>query len=270
MTVRSSRLQEDKAIITLTTDFGLQDAYVGAMKGVILGIAPHAVIVDITHAVSPQDVRHAGFVLASAAPYFPPGTVHVAVVDPGVGTERRAVAVETRRARYVAPDNGILTLALQRDPAVRIVHLTNERYWRPSVSPTFHGRDIFAPVAAHLACGVPIEALGTPVDAIVQLPLSQPERRPDGSIVGHVQHIDHFGNCVTDIPAEWLPTGAAVRVEVAGNRIHGLAPTYAAVAPGEPVALIGSTGYLELAVREGSAAQRFGIAIGDAVVVQIV
>lgn len=263
-----SRSRKERVIITLTTDFGSRDAYAGVMKGVILSIAPHATVIDITHAVPPQDVRHAGFVLASAIPYFPPDAIHVAVVDPGVGTERRPIAVETQRARYVAPDNGILTFALQRDPPVRIVHLTNEEHWLPSVSATFHGRDIFAPVAAHLACGVPIEALGESIDVIEELPLSRPVRRPDGSILGHVQYIDHFGNCVTDIPVEWLPPDAFVWVEVAGTRVGGLAPAYAAVAPGDPVALIGSTGYLEIAVREGNAAQRFGISVGDPVVVR--
>ena len=261
--------RKGRAIITLTTDFGPQDAYVGAMKGVILSIAPHATLVDITHAVPPQDIRHAGFVLASAAPYFPPDTIHVAVVDPGVGSHRRPIVVETERARYVAPDNGILTFVLHRDPAVRIVHLTNAAYWLPSVSTTFHGRDIFAPVAAHLACGVPLEVLGDPVDAIERLPLSQPVRQPDGSILGHIQYIDHFGNCVTDIPAEWLPPNASIQIEIAGIQVQGLAPAYTAVAPGELVALCGSVGYLEVAVREGNAAQRLGVSIGAPVVVRV-
>jgi len=272
MMAEKSRSRGAGAIITLTTDFGPQDAYVGAVKGVILTIAPDVTIVDITHAVPPQDVRHAGFVLASAAPYFPSGTIHVAVVDPGVGSQRRPIAVESRRALYVAPDNGILTLVLHRDPATRIVHLSNAQYWLSTVSTTFHGRDIFAPVAAHLACGVPLDALGQPIDSIERFQLSQPVRQPDGSILGHVQHVDRFGNCITDIPLEWLPSDAdtSIRVEIAGCQIRGLAPTYASVPPGDLVALIGSLGYLEIAIREGNAAQQLGISIDDPVVVQVV
>lgn len=257
-----------RAIITLTTDFGSKDVYVGVMKGVILGIAPDAVIVDISHSVRPQNVRQAGFLLASATPYFPPNTIHIVVVDPGVGTERRAIAVQTQRAWYVAPDNGVLSFVLNRESALRIVNLTNARYWLPTVSATFHGRDVFAPVAAHLARGVSVDDLGEPVDEIVTLPLSQPTRRADGSIVGHVLHIDQFGNCVTDIPAEMLAATPHVDVEVAGCRIRGLVPTYAMVAPGAPVVLIGSVGYLEIAVREGSAACQMGIEVGEQVVVR--
>ncbi len=264
----NAQYEAGRSIITLTTDFGTEDPYVGIMKGVILGIAPEATIVDLSHGVPPQDVRRASFLISSAVPYFPPGTIHVVVVDPGVGSERRPIALQTQRASYVAPDNGVLTLVLHREPATRIVHLTNARYWLPMVSATFHGRDVFAPVAAHLARGVPLDELGEPIDEIVTLPLLQPTCQADGSIVGHIQHIDHFGNCITDIPAEMVASTASITVEVAGHRIHGLAPTYAAVAPGNLVALIGSAGYLEVAIREGNAARQLGIEVGERVVIR--
>ncbi len=259
-------------LITMTTDFGMSDGYVGTMKGVILSIAPDATIVDITHDIQPHAISQAAFVVASAAPYFPPGTIHLVVVDPGVGSERRAIAVQTKKAIFVAPDNGVLTFVLQpfADESVpaKIIHLTRRKYWLPQVSSTFHGRDIFAPVAAHLAAGVSISKLGKPIDDPVLLDIPQPRQISDGSLQGHVIYVDRFGNLVTDIPAAWLGKEKQWRVEVAGRVVEQLSPTYADVSRGQLLALIGSSGLLELAVREGSAALMLGIGVGASVVVR--
>ncbi|MBN1675336.1 MAG: SAM-dependent chlorinase/fluorinase [Kiritimatiellae bacterium] len=253
-------------IITLLTDFGLRDSYVGTLKGVLLGICPAARIVDISHAIRARNVREAAFVLACAAPYFPPHTIHTVVVDPGVGGPRRAIAVRTRRhAVYVAPDNGVLTPALQNDEPDTIIHLCNPDYWRPEPGATFHGRDVFAPVAAHLALGAPLESFGPRLDAIVTLETHTPARLPDGTLEGAVQYVDHFGNAVTNIPAAGLPAHAPAHVRVEARPIGRVNRTYADVNPGEPVALIGSHGFLEIAVRDGNAAQTLGLDVGAVV-----
>lgn len=254
--------------ITLMTDFGLTDPYVGVMKGVILDIVPEAAVVDLTHAIPPQDIGRAAFLLSTVIDYFPAGTVHTVVVDPGVGSERRPIAVRSNRAYYVAPDNGVLSMVLVRQPAEAIVHLTNPDYWLPEVSTTFHGRDIFAPVAAHLARGIPIDDLGTPIHEIVQLPASHPTPRSDGSIVGQILHIDRFGNCITNVPSDMLSVDRPLIVKVAGQSIRGISPTYSTVKPGQVVSLIGSEGFLEIAVRNGNAAERLDIAIGDTVTIE--
>jgi S-adenosylmethionine hydrolase len=247
------------------------------MKGVILGIAPQARLVDVSHHIAPQAVRQAAYVLATAVPYFPAGTVHLVVVDPGVGSARRPIAVQTRTAFFVGPDNGVFSLVLgdegrttkdERRASPSIVHLTNQRYWRPEVSHTFHGRDIFAPVAAHLSRGVALTELGEPVDDLVILPILRPERHADGALTGHVLHADRFGNVITNVPAQLLPPPDRLVVEVAGRRIVGLRPTYAAAEPGGLVALVGSDGLLEIAVREGNAAQELAVKVGDAVVIR--
>ncbi|MCS6845132.1 MAG: SAM-dependent chlorinase/fluorinase [Caldilineales bacterium] len=253
-------------IITLTTDFGLDDGYVGAMKGVILGIAPGATLVDITHALPPQDIRRGVSVLREATPYFPAGTVHLAIVDPGVGSQRRPIALQAGAHRFVGPDNGLFTAAIADAQAaglpVAVYHLDRPAYWRPEISRTFHGRDIFAPVAAHLANGVPLEELGTPVDDPVLLPLWRPERRPDGRILGHVDHVDHFGNLISNVPGAWL-AGRRWTISIAGRQLVGPRPTYAAAEPGELLALISSSGHLEVAVRNGSAAALLGVQAGE-------
>jgi len=257
-----------RPVITLTTDFGHADAYVGAMKGVLLGFCPEAALVDLSHEIRPQAVRQAAYLLSTATPYFPLGAVHLVVVDPGVGSERRAVAVQTGRAAYVAPDNGVLTLALAHDPPRLAVALTNSDYHLPQVRSTFHGRDLFAPVAAHLACGADPRQMGDPVPAsdLVCLPSLEPRRRPDGAWLGEVLHIDHFGNLVTTIhyPVS-KPQGT---IEVAGRQIVKLSRTFADVAPGELLAYAGSSGYLEIAVREGNAAACLGVDVGAPVEVQ--
>lgn len=250
-------------IITLCTDFGLRDGYVAAMKGVILSIAPEVRLVDISHDVTRQSIREGAFLLDSACRFFPSATVHLVVVDPGVGGSRRPVAVQTTTYSFVAPDNGVLTCALRGEEIVGAVALTNPTYWRAEeVSHTFHGRDVFAPAAAHLANGVPLTALGDPVDDLVVLSLPTPEREADGSIVGQVVYIDRFGNVVTDIPEVMLSGRRDWQVLVGKTRIAGPHVTYTSVGPGDLLALIGSHGYLEIAVREGDAAQVIGANIG--------
>lgn len=263
-------------IITLLTDFGLRDAYVGAMKGVILGVCPGARIFDISHEIPPQNVAWAAALLPSYAPFFPAGTTHVAIVDPGVGSGRRAIALETPALRIVAPDNGLITpiwrdaLARHGRDALALVSLDNPRFWRDTPSATFHGRDIFAPAAAHLAAGVPVAELGSAVDEPVLLPSSNPRRKKDGTIIGRVAMVDHFGNCITNVSAGHLATlgpHASLVVKAGGATLSGVRRTYADVVEGEPLALVGSSGALELAVRNGSAAERLGLRAGDEVVI---
>jgi len=252
-------------IITLCTDFGLSDGYVAAMKGVILSLAPEVVLVDISHEITRQSVREGAFVFDSAHRVFPPGTLHLVVIDPGVGGERRAIAVRTKHYIFVAPDNGVLTYALQEAKVLQAVSLTNRAYWRNNrISDTFHGRDLFAPASAHLINGVPLAELGPPISDLVHLDHTTPTQTEDGRIRGHVIHVDHFGNLVTDIPAALLPP-RKTHVVLGSARIKGLCSSYASVARGEYLALIGSDGSLEIAVREGNAAQALEADVGDEV-----
>jgi hypothetical protein len=251
------------ATITLTTDFGDHDPYVGIMKGVILGIAPDARIVDLTHQIPPQHIEDAAYALQSAHPYFPPGTAHVAVVDPGVGSDRRPLLVATDRNCFVGPDNGLFSFALEL-PGARAWVLDRPEYWLPSVSRTFHGRDIFAPVAAHLAAGIRPEALASPIDDPVRLPPTQPERLGNSEIAGHVIHVDRFGNLITDVPGTWLE-GGAWTCEIAGQVVRGPSLTYAAAPRGELLLLVSSNGTAEIAAREDSAAERLGVGSGTRV-----
>jgi S-adenosylmethionine hydrolase len=244
-----------RRIITLTTDFGLFDPYVGIMKGVILGIAPEAVLVDITHDVPAQDVVAGALALEAVCEFFPAGTIHVAVVDPGVGSGRAAVAVETEFCYFVGPDNGLFTAALARALLSRAVRLTNPAYHRRPVSATFHGRDIFAPVAAHLAAGAAFETLGDPLTELVTLDLPRPVARAD-SLELHVVHVDRFGNLITDLTADsFILDFGRARLHIGGREIVGISRTYADAAQGQPVACFGSSGRLEIGVRDGSAAE---------------
>ncbi len=259
-------------IITLTTDFGMEDGNVGVMKGVILGLNPDATIVDLTHDIPPQDVAAAAYVLRRAYGYFPTGTIHVVVVDPGVGTGRRAIAVHSPDASFVAPDNGVLTYVVQQLRAahqeLRIVNLTNRRYWLPQVSNVFHGRDIFAPVAAHLSLGVQIDALGTQLDDIVTIPLPRLEihRR---KITGQVAHVDHFGNLLTNIPrSDLLSLGDRLIVRLAEREIKGVSNTFAQGEDGELIAYIDSSAHLAIAVVNGSAQRLLNSSVGTSVEVQ--
>ncbi|HMO59360.1 MAG TPA: SAM-dependent chlorinase/fluorinase [Roseiflexaceae bacterium] len=260
-------------IITLTTDFGLIDSYVGTMKGVMLGIAPTSRLIDITHAIEPQNLHQAAYILHSFYRYYPAGSVHLAVIDPGVGSSRRAIALQTPTATFVAPDNGVLTyiwrdlLAEIGREACHLVELDQRDYWLPHVSKTFHGRDIFAPVAAHLAAGVAIEKLGTPIATLTEAALEQPTRGRNGELIGRIIHVDTFGNCITNIrPRHIGDVGHTdLLVQIIDQHIVGLKHTYAEGAVGDLIALIGSSDHLELAVRNGSAAKRLGVGIGDQV-----
>lgn len=261
--------------IALLTDFGLKDGYVAAMKGVILGIASDARMVDITHGVEAQNIAEGAFLLQSVCPYYPKGTIFVAVVDPGVGTARRALAIRTKHAFFIGPDNGLLASvvdAARHDAAdaVEIMELTERRYWRPDISATFHGRDIFSPVAAHLLAGIAFEALGQSLDTIVPSVHAPPHRPAEGIIEGSIIHVDRFGNCVTNITRDDLVADDPARVdelhvELAGKRIPGLFTTYSAGPSGVPMALFGSSDHLEVAVPNSSAAQWFGVTVGDRV-----
>lgn len=253
------------SLVTLLTDFGLQDHYVGVLKGVLLARAPHVQVVDLCHEVRPQDVHGAALLLAASYPYFPPSTVHVVIVDPGVGSERRALAIETPAGRFVGPDNGVFTYVLAEQTAARVVALRERRYWLPEVSQTFHGRDIFAPVAAALAVGVPLAALGPPVADPVRLVVPAVERQADGARRGAVVYVDRFGNLITNVRVADLPPGPVV-VEIGGQVIHGLSQHYAVDAP--LIALIDSLGRLEIAVPRGDAARTLGLAVGAPVVVR--
>lgn len=246
-------------IITLTTDFGLADGYAGAMKGVILGIAPDVRLVDLSHEIAPQDVGGAAYVLGRAAPFFPDGTVHLAVVDPDVGTPRRPLLVTTPRASYVGPDNGLFTAALAEDGA-RAWVLDRPAFWLPELSRTFHGRDLFAPVAAHLARGVPARDLGSLIADPVRLPVIPPLRHSCDHITGRVVYVDRFGNLITDIPGAWV-MGGNWRCEIAGQRIRQMSSTYAGVPSGALVALVSSAGTVEIALRNGNAASRLDVGI---------
>ncbi|MFW6023639.1 MAG: SAM hydrolase/SAM-dependent halogenase family protein [Myxococcota bacterium] len=245
-------------MIFFLSDFGVEDAYVGIVKAVIAGIAPGEPVVDLAHGLPPQDLRRAAYQLFEAGPYLPPGSVVLAVVDPGVGSERRAVVVEGERCRYVAPDNGLLSLAFEHDPPQRAFALEEAAYRLPSPRRTFHGRDVFGPAAAHLARGVAPEAFGpdVPRDALVHLPVAL----VDGER-GEVLTFDRFGNAITTVRE---PAGAWSGVEVAGRRVPAVTH-YAAVPPGEPLALVGSAGLVEVSLREGSARDGLGLTEGTSV-----
>ncbi|MDB9528368.1 SAM-dependent chlorinase/fluorinase [Oscillatoria sp. CS-180] len=252
-------------LITLLTDFGYQDGYVGVMKGVILSICSDVRLVDLSHAIPSQHIAAARFTLLNAYAYFPKETIHVVVVDPGVGTARRAIALQTPYGYLIGPDNGVLSGVTDQVGILKAVSLTQSAYWRvPEPSRTFHGRDIFAPVAAHLAMGVSLSDLGEAIDpiSVTRIDVPQP-RKTENAIVGHVQHIDGFGNLITTIPermAQHQHGGSRVMVG-AVDMPFGL--TYGDVEIGHAIALIGSHGWVEIAVNGSSAQARLRLAIGD-------
>lgn len=251
--------------ISLLTDFGLQDGYVGVMKGVIWGIAPQAQIADITHLIQPQNVLQGALALGRAAPYFPGGSVHVAVVDPGVGTARRPIVASLGKHIFVGPDNGLCTVlaeqARQAGSPVKFFHLDQPRYWLPQVSHVFHGRDIFAPAAAHLVNGVPLEALGTPIDDPRWLQLPQPERTAQGWR-GQVIVVDNFGNLSTNLSGAHLAGMEKVVVRIGGREIHGLVKTFGERQPGQLAAMLDSSGMLSICSVNGSAEAQLGLGFG--------
>jgi S-adenosylmethionine hydrolase len=263
-----SRGSEDRPVIALLTDFGSKDGNVAVMKGVILSIAPQVQLVDLSHDVGPQDVREAAWILGRSAPYFPAGTIHLVVVDPGVGTERRPMAARLGSQRFVGPDNGVATRLIDRaekeDQPRGFFRLDRPVYWLPEVSRVFHGRDLFAPVAAHLAGGVPLEEVGTVFGDPVRLPLVTAQVFEKG-VRGSVEYIDRFGNVRTNITREDLGEHRSLTVEIAGARLGPLAETFGDRPEGELVALVGSTGDLIVSVVNGSAADRLGSRVGDPV-----
>ncbi len=264
-----------QAIITLTTDFGTRDCYVAAMKGVILGINPAARIVDLTHEIEPQNVLGCALFLKGSTPYFPRGTVHVVVVDPGVGTERRALCVETGDQYYIAPDNGVLSLVVKPDEVLKAVVIENERYLRPTISATFHGRDVFAPAAAHISLGVEMSKLGRAVHDIMRVELAEPNVGADGTIEAQIAHVDRFGNLVTNVgKAAWhdLTYSAQdvnVRIDVGDVVLDSISRTYDDVPVGAPLALWGSSDFLEISVNQGNAAEKLGVTVGGRITIRI-
>jgi len=266
----------DQAIITLTTDFGTRDAYVAEMKAVILGINPTARIVDVSHDIEPQNLVQAAFVLSTASPCFPDGSIHVVVVDPGVGTRRRAIIIEGKSGLFVCPDNGIIGHLFGARPAasypgsVKVVRLptgfsayaiTESRFWHQPVSTTFHGRDVFAPVAAHLSIGVPPHEFGKRLSRVHALLVPAP-RRLGGKAYGHVLHIDRFGNIITSLRQHDLPR-KPWQMEIGGHRLAGLSRSYRAT--GGIGALVGSSGYIEIAADGRNAALELDVRVGDKV-----
>lgn len=276
----SSAETGNAALLTLTSDFGLADPYVAQMKGVVLGLNPRATLVDISHDVRPQRLLQAVFITQAAWSAFPPDALHIVVVDPGVGSSRRAIVLDTPGGRYLGPDNGVLSSALPDHarpraegglaavalPARhRAFAITARRYMREPVSATFHGRDVFAPAAAHLSLGVAPEALGEPLDAVLAFPPIRALPSPDGALVGRVVHIDRFGNVVTDVRWEDLPEGAFT-LELAGQSVPGPVVTYADATG--LAALVGSSGYLEVALPGRSAAELLAVDIGETVLLR--
>ena len=251
-------------IITLTTDFGINDAYVGIMKGVILGINPDIHLIDISHGIEPQNIPQAAYILDTAHPYFPKGTIHVVVIDPGVGSDRRAVILRTSEALFVAPDNGVLSY-VEKD-MVEAVAITNPRFWLNPASTTFHGRDIFAPVAARLSLGTALCEFGEAATSLITLPPSEPIIEADGTLIGCVIHIDRFGNLITNIKHRDLQRKDQ-QIEVKGHCIKGLSYSYDE--GDELLALIGSDGRIEIAARNGSAVALLEAKVGDRVDISV-
>lgn len=259
------------SIITLITDFGGRDGYVGAMKGVMLSVFSEATIVDITHEVPPQDVDSAAFVVHTACQFFPRGSVHVVVVDPGVGSERRILCAAAGERLFLTPDNGVLKYVFRDYPAADVYHVCNSKYYLSKVSRTFHGRDIFAPVAAHLAKGVAITEIGQPIDDYNRgrLPALIESKR---ELIGEIIYVDRFGNLITNIPFNKLEhyDETKIRVQVGHTTIAGLKTSYFAGNAGELIALIGSAEVLEIAINSGHAQNALHRKIGDEVKVTFV
>lgn len=254
------------ATITLLTDFGLEDAYVGVMHGVIRGIAPTAGVIDLCHNVPRQDIPAGAFLLLTSYRYFPVGAIFVAVVDPGVGTDRKIVAARAGGYTFIGPDNGLLKWAVDdAGGAEALVAVENPAMRLPGVGRTFHGRDVMAPAAAHLANSVPLERFGPPLAALSGEPF-EPETRVEGGKQGQVIYVDRYGNCITNLTAPAGDVGGRVRAAGRWIEIHD---AYRKAAPGQPLALAGSAGFLEIAVRDGSAAQQLGLQRGATVIVEV-
>jgi S-adenosyl-L-methionine hydrolase (adenosine-forming) len=250
-------------IITLLTDFGTQDYFVGAMKGVIFTINPEAKIADITHEIPPQDVCAAAFTLVNYYKTFPPGTTHVCVVDPGVGSERRAILVETQNYYFVAPDNGLLSFVFDEEQDFRVFELTNQEFFRHPVSQTFHGRDVFAPVAAHLSTGISVEEFGREINDFVRFEIAKPQKNSAGEIEGEIIHIDRFGNLITNLKGEDLPEKFVIKITEKTITKH--LKYYAEAETGEIFSILGSAGFLEIVAFRDSAKAFLNVKLWDKV-----
>jgi S-adenosylmethionine hydrolase len=261
------------SIITLLTDFGTEDAYVGVMKGAILSINPSAVVVDVCHYIDPQDLTEAAYLIKSSYRYFPQGTVHIIVVDPGVGGDRSIVALELLGHIFLAPDNGVLTLLMDEGEVGAIVRVENTHYFLNFISQTFHGRDIFAPVASHISKGVPIEKLGPPLGMqdLIRLSIPKPYISNKDELIGTIISIDRFGNCISNINAnclnKFVKNGSEKRLEIKISKtvIKSLSRSYTDVGPGCPLAIIGSFGYLEIALNCNNASHQLNVEKGDTI-----
>lgn len=252
-------------IVTLLTDFGTGDYFVAAMKGTLLSVAPGAVIVDVTHDIPPHDIHAGAWTLTNSYHSFPPGTVHVGVVDPGVGSARRAIAVRAGEHRFVGPDNGLFTRIYERETQIEVVELTNAKFFRQNVSRTFHGRDVFAPVAGALLNGVELAELGERISDYVRLTLPSVERADDRTFTAHVIHVDRFGNLITNLTRVELPHEKGdehLALEIGGRRIAGVRETFADGADGALFAVWGSAGNLEIVAARASAAHLLGVERG--------
>ena len=284
MTVRQPR------VITLLTDFGNQDAYVGIMKGVIAGINPFANIVDICHSISPQDIFSGAYLLYTSYKYFPRKTIHVVVVDPGVGSRRNIICVETKNYFFLAPDNGILSFIVQEERLKSIIRVTNSKYFLPSLSSTFHGRDVFAPVAAHLSLGVRSQKMGIKINQLKQLDMPKPVHKKAGQVEGQIIYIDRFGNLISNITKEYLVKRVGgqksdackkaskekilsqrdtMETTIEKKKIIALSKNYTDVNAGEPLVLIGSAGFLEVSINQGNAQRYFKADKGSKIIIEI-
>ncbi len=251
-------------IITLLTDFGTQDYFVGAMKGVILSINPNAKIIDITHEIPPQDIQAGAFTIANYYKTFPPQTIHICVVDPGVGSNRRQILVETGECFFIAPDNGLLSFVYANEQDFRVSELTNEKFFRKPVSRTFHGRDVFAPIAAHLSRKVSVIELGREIKNFIQFKTSEPRTISAGKVEAEIIHIDRFGNLITNLKSENTPEKFVL--EVNGKRIDTHHKYYAEAKTGEIFSILGSADFLEIVVFNDSAEDLLNVSAGEKVI----
>lgn len=257
------RGKSSERIITLLTDFGLKDHFAGVLRGVIASIAPAVRVIDITHEVEPYAIAQARFLLAQSWPYFPPGSIHVAVVDPGVGSARRPILVQAHGHLFVGPDNGLFSDLLD-SPGVKVRLIADRKFLLPDVSATFHGRDVFAPVAAHLALGVTPARIGPLISDAIRLP-GQAAQASAGRWLGEIIHVDRFGNLITNLPASCAAESSRLILKIGSHELRGVASSYAAVAPRTPAIVAGSSGCLEVAVNQDSAARLLGLGVGTPV-----
>lgn len=252
----------------MVTDFGLKDGFVGTMKGVILGINPSAKIVDISHDISPQNIMEASYVLKSSSPYFPASTIFLVVIDPGVGSNRKAVIVKTSRFLYAGPDNGVLS-GIYNQEEDEVIEINNKAYFLPDISNTFHGRDIFASVAAHLSTGISPYLMGAKIDNIKTIDVIKPFTDDKNTVHGTIIYIDRFGNLITNLCKDFFNDHGidCKNIDIKGNIINGLSNSYAEKSPGELLAIKGSSGYIEIAVNQGNAEKLIQASTGDKVLV---